>query len=181
MRPETHGRWPWLAAAGTVPVSVLSVDRPALRPLAGLLWHQTEEWVWPSGFLPWMNREVLGSDQDEFPLDRRIAFTVNVVLGWGSSLAAAAGPRAAAPAAVLYTSHLGNVALHVPWAIRRRRYDPGLITAVATLLPTAVTGLRSLFGDDAVDRRQLVAGIAVGAGSSALLPFVLRRRLRRGR
>ena len=58
---DTHGRWPLVAAAALLPVTAAAVARPALRPLAALLWHQTEEWVCPGGFLPWINREVLGS------------------------------------------------------------------------------------------------------------------------
>lgn len=167
-----------VAAAGTLPVSAIAVGRPAVRPLAALLWHQTEEWVWPGGFLPWINREVLDSDQDEFPLDRTVGFVINVVIGWGSSLAAAAGPRAAAPAALLYTSHLGNAALHLSWAARHQRYDPGAVTAVLTLAPTAVTGLRALIADENASRVAVGAGIACGAGLSALLPPLLRRRSR---
>ncbi|HTZ87386.1 MAG TPA: HXXEE domain-containing protein [Solirubrobacteraceae bacterium] len=178
MRRETHGRWPLLAAAGALPVSALAIRRPALRPWAALLLHQTEEWVWPGGFLPWINREVLGSREDEFPLDRRLGFAINVVLGWGSSLAAAAGPRGAAPAALLYSSNLGNVALHVSWAARNRRYDPGVVTAVATLAPTGVAGLRSLSSDERVPRSAVWSGIAAGCAASVLLPQLLRRRVR---
>ena len=178
MRPETHGRWPLVAAAGALPVSAVAVGRPQFRPLAALLWHQTEEWVWPGGFLPWINRNVLDSDHDEFPLDRRLGFVINVVVGWGSSLAAAAGPRAAAPAALLYTSNLGNVVLHLSWAARHKRYDPGAITALTTLAPTAATGLRALATDEDVSRLALWTGIACGAGLSALLPPLLRRRSR---
>lgn len=69
---------------------------PTARPLAALLWHQTEEWVWLGSFLPWINRAVIGSDEDEFPIDRRIGFLINVVLGWGFSIAAITGPSAAA-------------------------------------------------------------------------------------
>lgn len=178
MLRETHGRWPLAAAAGAIPVSALAVGRPGLRPWAALLWHQTEEWVWPGGFLPWINREVLGSGEDEFPLDRRLGFLINVVLGWGSSLAAAAGPKGAAPAALLYSSNLGNVALHVSWAARNRRYDPGVVTAVATLAPTGAIGLRALASDPRVSRRALWSGIVAGVAASVLLPSALRRRSR---
>jgi len=85
---ETHGRWPVVGAVALIPVSALAAKRPGLRPLAALLWHQTEEWVWPGSFLPWVNREVLGSDEDEFPIDRRLAFIIDVPLGWGGSVAA---------------------------------------------------------------------------------------------
>ncbi|HEY4095430.1 MAG TPA: HXXEE domain-containing protein [Baekduia sp.] len=178
MTLETHGRWPLVAAAAAVPVMAAAVRRPVLRPLAALLWHQTEEWVWPGGFLPWINREVIGSDDDEFPLDRRLGLVINVGFGWGASLATAAGPRAAAPAALLYASHVGNIGLHVSWAIRHRRYDPGTVTALLTLTPVAVTGLRRLHRDPAVSRRALRAGILAGAVMSAGLPPLLKRRRR---
>jgi hypothetical protein len=179
MTLETHGRWLLVAAAAVVPVTAVAVRRPALRPLAALLWHQTEEWVWPGGFLPWINRDVIGSDDDEFPLDRRLGLVINVGFGWGGSLAAAAGPRAAAPAALLYVSHLGNAGLHLSWAIRHRRYDPGSITALLTLTPVAITGLCRLHGDPAVSRRALRVGLVAGAVVSAGLPPLLKRRLRR--
>lgn len=38
---------------------------------------------------------------------------------------APAGPRAAGPPAMLYVTHLGNAGLHLGWAVRHRRYDPG--------------------------------------------------------
>jgi hypothetical protein len=160
-------------------MSALAVQRPAVRPLAALLWHQTEEWVWPGGFLPWMNREVIGSDDDEFPLDRRAGFVINVVFGWGFSALTTAGPTAAAPLALLYTSHLGNVVLHVGWAIRNRRYDPGVVTAVLTLGPTGVVGLRSLARDPSVSRRALSAGMVGGIAMSVALITGLKRRQRR--
>src|SRR3954471_24869647 len=111
--------------------------------------------VWPGGFLPWMNREVLGSGEDEFPLDPRMGLVINVGLGWGTSLGTLAGPHAAAPSAFLYISHLGNVAVHVQSAARYRRYDPSLLTALLTLAPAAVIALHA---DPEVSRVALVAG-----------------------
>jgi hypothetical protein len=178
---ETHGRWPLVAAAAVAPVTAAAVRRPGLRPLAALLLHQTEEWVWPGGFLPWMNREVLGSDEDEFPLDRRLGLVINVGLGWGTSLGTMAGRSAAAPSAFLYASHLGNVVLHLRWAVRFRRYDPGLLTALVTLTPAAIIGLRSLHADPGVSRVALAAGAVAGAASSLALPQLLKRRSRRTR
>jgi Protein of unknown function with HXXEE motif len=176
MRKDTHGRWPLVAALAVGPVSAAAVRRPALRPLAALLCHQTEEWVWPGGFLPWLNREVLGSDEDEHPLDRRLAFAINVGAGWGGSLVASTGAPAAAPAAALYVSHLGNTAMHLSWAVRHRRYDPGLVTALVALTPAAIAGLRDLRADPAVSPRALRVGLVAGtAASIALMPLVRRR------
>lgn len=44
---ETHGRWPIVGAIALAPTSAAATSRPALRPLAALLWHQTEEWSGP--------------------------------------------------------------------------------------------------------------------------------------
>lgn len=181
MRLETHGRWPIVSAIALAPIAVAAVSQPRLRPLAALLAHQSEEWVWPGGFLPWVNREVLGSDEDEFPIDRRGGFMINVVYGWGLSLATALGGRAAAPAALLYASHLVNARMHISWAVRHRRYDPGTITAVALLVPVSLTGLRALARDPAASRRALRAGASAGLLTSMALTPALRRRVRRRR
>ncbi len=173
-----HGRWPIVGAVGLLPVTALAVKRPGLRPLAALLWHQTEEWVWPGGFLPWINREVIGSAEDEFPLDRKLGFMINVMFGWGFSVATMAGSGAAAPTALLYVSHLGNVGLHVSWAARHRRYDPGAITAVTTLTPTAIVGLRGLACDRSLSRRSLGAGVLAGGVLAVVLLPAMRRRVR---
>jgi Protein of unknown function with HXXEE motif len=176
---ETHGRWPLVGALGLIPASLAAVRLPTARPLAALLWHQSEEWVWPGSFLPWINREVLGSDEDEFPIDRRLGFVVNVLCGWGFSLAPVLGRPAAAPAALLYVSHLGNGALHVSWAVRHRRYDPGAVTSVAALAPVAISGLRALARDPSVSRRSLQAGATIGLIVSAGLLPALKWRIRR--
>jgi hypothetical protein len=173
---ETHGRWPLVAAAALGPLGVKAVGDPALRPLVALLAHQTEEWVWPGGFLPWINREVMGSHHDEFPLDRRLGFVLNVVVGWTASVAA--GREHDAAAGLLYATHLGNAVLHLGWALRNRRYDPGAVTAVATLTPVAIAGLRDRAAHG--DRRALAAGAAVGfVAGAALMPTLKRRAARK--
>lgn len=175
------GRWPLLGAAALVPVSIASRSRPELRPLAVLLAHQTEEWVWPGGFLPWINREVLGSEEDEFPLDRRAGFVINVGFGWALSLSALAGPGAAGPMAMLYTSHIGNAGLHIGWAVAHRRKDPGLVTGALGLLPLGVTGLYRLAKDPRNSRAGLAAGIGAGIVFAAGMAPFFKARLARSR
>ena len=80
-----------------------------------------------------------------------------------------------------YVSHLGNVVVHVQWAVRHRRYDPGLLTALVALLPAAGAGLRALQADPAISRVAVAAGAAAGAASSIALPTLLKRRSRQTR
>lgn len=181
MALETHGRWPIVGALGALPVTVAAIDRPALRPLAALLWHQTEEWVWPGSFLPWINQVILGSGEDEFPIDRRMGFAINVMFGWGFSLAPLLGPNGAAAATLLYVTHLGNSGLHLSWAARNRRYDPGTITAALALTPVALTGLRELASDPQVSPEAMRAGALGGLILSATLIPTLKLRISRKR
>lgn len=178
MALETHGRWPLVGAAALGPATALAINEPRVRPMAALLWHQTEEWVWPGGFLPWINQEVLGGDE-EFPIDRRTGFAINVLFGWGFSAATFAGSRGVVPLTALYVSHIGNAGLHVGWAVKHRRRDPGVVTAVATLLPVAVTGLRELAKDPRVKRSEMAVGAALGAAIGAGMMPLLKLRLRR--
>jgi Protein of unknown function with HXXEE motif len=176
---RTHGRWPWLAAAGAVPatLAVARAQDPLLwAPLPAYFWHQSEEWVWPGGFLPWCNREVLGSDEDEYPITRRLGCAINTGGGWG--LAALATLRGSPGlGAAVYAMLAANAAFHVRESARVRGYRPGLVTAVALLAPVGVGGLA------ATARRAGAGRVALGAGlglaASALQIMALRRKLQR--
>jgi Protein of unknown function with HXXEE motif len=183
---RTHGHWPWVAA-GLAPLATALAWRERERlaaddawvywsPLPALLWHQTEEWFLPGGFLPWFNREVLGSDDDEFPITRRVGLGINVGLGWGSGVAIAlAGPRAPGFSAWVHAMNLGNLAIHAGAAARERRWNPGLATSVGLFAPLGLAALGRLArrrrGDVALG---VVAGAAVSVGTFA----GLRRRAR---
>jgi hypothetical protein len=141
------------------------------------LWHQTEEWVLPGGFLPWFNREVWKSERDEFPVTPKMGFTINVLIGWCVSFAAAASiRRAPSLACVVLTTHLGNGALHIREAVVGRRYNPGPASALA-LAPLGATGALGILKDPDVRKRDSLAGVMGGAIVSAGLIGFLRRRV----
>lgn len=189
---RTHGRWPWLAAAAAPAATALALARRGwladeLRwtlwlPLPVLLWHQTEEWVWPGGFLPWMNREVIGAGEDEFPIDRRAGLLINGGVGWALSGAAiAAGVRRPATGATVLSMLVGNAAMHLGIAARRRRWNPGAATSAVALAPLGVAGLRALARDERAPSRQVAAGALAGVAGSVGMMGAMRLRLRRRR
>ena len=143
-----------------------------------LLWHQTEEWVLPGGFLPWFNREVWHSERDEFPVTPKMGFTINVLIGWCVSCAAVASMRRAPSlACAVLTTHLGNGVLHIREAALARRYNPGLASALV-LAPLGATGALGMVKDPDVRKRDSLGGILGGAIVSAGLVGFLRRRVR---
>jgi hypothetical protein len=180
---RTHGRWPWAAAALAVPATALAwCERERLAgdgwvywlPAPALLWHQTEEWFLPGGFLPWFNRDVLGSGEDEFPISRTLGLGINVGLGWGGAIAAGlAGPRAPGLAGWVHTMNLGNVVVHAAAAARERRWNPGLVTAASLFAPMSAAALVRLAAEA---RGRAAVGMAAGAAMSVGAFAGLRRR-----
>jgi Protein of unknown function with HXXEE motif len=189
MSRETHGRWPWVAAGLVVPAwSAAAARRGEL--LGDGLWvaglalpilvsHQSEEWVWPGGFLPFCNQRLLGSDQPDWPLTERKGFHVNVTVGWVSAVAGLAlWRRTPVVAAAVLWMEAGNALMHTVMAIRERRYNPGVVTATTLMAPHAAGGARRLARSGLVSRRQGL--LASGTGIAfAGLPLAMKMRMRR--
>jgi Protein of unknown function with HXXEE motif len=186
---ETHGRWPWIAAGLVVPAwSLAAARRGELRDngawVAGLalpilVSHQTEEWVWPGGFLPFCNTRLLGSARPDWPLTERDGFHVNVTGGWLSAVAGLAlWRRTPAVGAGVLFMEAGNVLMHAGMAVRERRYNPGVMTATALMVPHAAAGARWLARSGRVSRRQGLLASAIGGAFSGL-PLAMKLRMRR--
>jgi hypothetical protein len=192
---RTHGRWPWLAASAAVPATAALVARRERlagedgaagwllwATLPAFFWHQTEEWVWPGGFLPWFNREVVGSGEDEFPITRASGLAINVGMGWGLAVASGAlGMRAPALGATVLASDLANAAMHLGLAARRRRYNPGTLTSALIFVPLGVAGLAAIARHPRGGAAPTAAGIAGGALMAVATMARMRRRLARRR
>ncbi|HEX2097191.1 MAG TPA: HXXEE domain-containing protein [Solirubrobacterales bacterium] len=192
MSVDTHGRWPWLAAALVGPgwAAALANERTlreddawvALLGLPILVAHQTEEWVRPGGFLPFCNERLLGSGRPTWPLTERDGFHVNVTLGWGSAfVAAATWRRVAAPAAFVLWVEAGNALMHTTMASRERRYNPGLATATLLMATHAAGGAAALRRSGRLSRRGARAAAVAGIAFSAGLPLAMKLRMRSGR
>ena len=189
MNRETFGRWPWVAAGLVVPTWSSAVARRAelLEDgswVAGLAFpilvsHQSEEWVWPGGFLRFCNERLLGSDRPAWPLTERVGFHVNVTLGWASAVAGLAlWRRTPVVAAIVLYMESGNVLMHTAMAIREGRYNPGVVTAAVLMAPHAAAGGRWLARSGRLSHRQGLLAGALG-GAFAALPLAMRMRMRR--
>ncbi|HJZ38413.1 MAG TPA: HXXEE domain-containing protein [Solirubrobacterales bacterium] len=192
MAIDTHGRWPWAAAAMVGPAWAAAAARRgdlrrddawvAMLALPILVAHQTEEWVRPGGFLPFCNERLLGSDRPTWPLTERDGFHINVTIGWGTAVAAAAlWRRSALPAAVVLWMEAGNAALHSGMAVRERRYNPGVVTGVALMGIHTAASAGALRRSGRLGRRGAFAAAAIGLAIDAGLPITMKRRMRRAR
>jgi hypothetical protein len=184
---DTHGRWPWAAAASVVPAWAVAAARRrelgaddlwvAALAFPILVSHQTEEWVRPGGFLPFCNQRLLGSGSPEWPLTERIGFHVNVTAGWSSALLALGlWSRTPAPAAGVLWMEAGNVAMHVGTALRTRSYNPGTVTAGLLMAPHAIAGARAISRSGRLTRRGKLSAAATGL-AFASLPLAMKARM----
>jgi hypothetical protein len=191
-RVDTHGRWPWGSAALVVPTWGAALARRdalrrddawvALLGLPILVAHQTEEWVRPGGFLPFCNERLLGSEDPTWPLTERDGFHINVTIGWGTAIAGALlWRRHAGPAAVVLWAEAGNAAMHTAMAVRERRYNPGLVSAVALMGVHAAAGDRAVRRSGRLGRGELIASSILGIGLGAGLPAAMKLREWRAR
>ena len=189
MAVRTYGRWPWVAAAALLPSwAVAARGRSGLaeegRWVAGLalpilLSHQTEEWVRPGGFLPFANQQVLASGSPTWPLTERLAFHINVSIGWVSAVAGLLlWRRTPAPAVAVLWLEAGNVAMHTGMAVRQRRYNPGVATAALLMAPHCAAGVRWVRRNRPPSR-----GVALAAATAGLsvvaLPAAMKLRMHR--
>jgi hypothetical protein len=189
MTLETHGRWPWVAAGLVAPAwsSVAACRHELLEDglwVAGLalpilVSHQSEEWVWPGGFLPFCNQRLLGSDRPDWPLTERVGFHVNVSVGWVSAVAGLAlWRRTPVVAAAVLWIEAGNALMHTAVAIRERRYNPGVVTVTLLMTPHAAAGGRGLARSGRLSRRQGLLASAAGIAFAGL-PLAMKLRMRR--
>lgn len=186
---QTYGRWPWVAAAALLPAwSAVAAGHRWIgkdgRWVAGLalpilLSHQTEEWVCPGGFLPFVNQQMLGSAEPGWPLTERDGFHVNVSMGWGTAVAALMlWRRSPGPATAVVWLEVANSAFHTGLALRKGRYNPGVVTAALLMGPHAVAGMRWLRRSGRLSSRANAAARAAGLSLTAL-PLALKLRMRR--
>jgi hypothetical protein len=144
-----------------------------------LLSHQTEEWVVPGGFLPFCNEQLLGSDRPDWPLTERDGFHVNVSLGWSTALGGALlWRRTPALAAGVLVMEVANVGMHLGMAARRRRYNPGVGTAVLLMVPHAAIGARQIARSGRLSRSGRLIAAATGLAFAGL-PAAMKVRMHR--
>lgn len=144
-----------------------------------LLSHQTEEWVRPGGFLPFVNQHVLGSDKPDWPLTERNAFHINVSIGWASAVAGLLlWKRSPALATAVVWLEVGNCAFHTGLALRKHSYNPGVVTAALLMGPHAIAGMRWIRRSGRLTSQANAAARIAGLSLSTL-PLALKLRMRR--
>jgi hypothetical protein len=158
--------FPLLAGAAGLPVAVVFLQLPLY------MLHQWEEHA-GDRFRQYVNRVIGGGREVLTPA---ATFWINALGVWGVDLAALYAAWLAGPAAGLAAGYLAvvNALLHLGPAIRRREYNPGLITALVLLLPGGIWCVVAAGGSAGWPAH--AAGLAVAVGLHlAIVAHVVRR------
>ncbi len=167
------GKWNWPGAAAFAGGMLLAIS-PVVWGVGGELvfWvylqlpiymlHQLEEHA-GDRFRTFVNESVGGGVE---VLSRRATFVINSVGVWGVDLAALYLAVFVGPSWGLMAMYLPlvNVCGHLGQAIALRRYNPGLISALALFVPVAGAGLWIVTRGDGATWAAQGAGLAVALG-----------------
>lgn len=125
---------PVLAVAASVLLFVLfRPSQPMFWALVNIplyLFHQTEEHLWPGGFKRYINQVVKGLPEGEATLTDKQIFWINIALVWiaFAAFAALAFVNIGFGLLIIVFSII-NCLTHIAEALRRRRWNPGLVMA----------------------------------------------------
>jgi hypothetical protein len=101
--------------------------------------HQFEEYILPGGFVSFFNKKMLGSDKDEYPLDKTSSFWINVpIIFMAFPLSAILAGQFGLSIGVwtVYFSIINSVS-HVG-IFFRDRYNPGFWVSLLVNIPVGV-------------------------------------------
>ncbi len=128
-------------------LALLLAFRPAMEPVVFLIWlqtpvyflHQSEEYIFPGGFLAYFNAHVLGSNQPDFPLTKTAALWINVPVIFVGFPASAILAMNFGVAIGLWTAYFSiiNAASHVGMFIRNG-YNPGFAVSITLNIPVGL-------------------------------------------
>ena len=138
---------PFLAVFSLV---TLLAFRPYMDTAIFLIWlqtpvyflHQSEEYIFPGGFLKYFNRQVLGSKQDAFPLTMAASLWINVPVVFVAFPATAILTMQFGVSIGLWTAYFSiiNAASHVGMFFKNG-YNPGFVVSVVLNIPVGAFAL----------------------------------------
>ncbi len=154
-------------------VAILLAFRSKMEPALFLIWlqtpvyflHQSEEYIFPGGFLAYFNTHVLGSDQPDFPLTKTTALWINVpVIFIGFPVSAILAMQFGV-AVGLWTAYFSiiNAASHVGMFFRNG-YNPGFAVSLSLNIPVGGFALWYEVSNGLASMQAHIIGLAIALG-----------------
>ena len=125
--------------------------------------HQFEEYVLPGGFKEFFNTKVLGSQDKDFPLDKKVSFWINIpIIYIGFPLSAVLsgfidlsfGIWTAYFSIINALSHIGMFFIH--------RYNPGFFISLFLNIPVGIYTIHYFTTNQLISFNAHIMGLGIG-------------------
>jgi hypothetical protein len=128
------------------------------------LLHQFEEYIFPGGFKEYFNINVLGSENDQEPLNKAVAFWINVPVIYIAYPVTAVLAQFAGPGIGMWTAYFSviNAAGHVVMGIRDRGYNPGFVVSLFVNIPFGIYTIWYMNSNELIGAAANIAGLVIG-------------------
>jgi len=143
-----------------------------LTPLYML--HETEEYIFPGGFLRFFNIDIFKLDTEDKPLDEKFSFIVNIGIVWIllplfgllSKISLNFGLW------IPYFTIFAGVS-HIALAIKAKKiYNPGLLVSLTLNIPVGIAIVNYFFKSGILKNIILNPHFFIGLGVNLILPII---------
>ncbi len=136
------------------------------------LLHQFEEYILPGGFKEFFNTEMLGSADDQEPLNDKVACWINVPVIFIAYPVTAILAQFFGIGIGMWTAYFSiiNAASHVGIAAKHK-YNPGFVVSLFLNIPFGIYTVWYLNAQNLVGTTANVAGIVLGIAVQAVVMF----------
>ncbi len=139
--------------------------------LATLLLHQFEEYSFPGKFKDFYNSNIFNKNPiTKFPLNEKGILIVNIALAWSMYIIAlVVGTKIIYLTFGLIAITILNGIMHTVMFVKLKKYNPGLITGAAVLIPFGIYFLTRL--EEYVTNCNLILGFVIFVIGTMLIPL----------
>jgi len=125
--------------------------------------HQFEEYVFPGGFIETFNRQVLGSNEKEWPMSKRASFWINIPIIYIAFPLSAIMAGTVDISIGIWTAYFSilNATSHVGMFVKKRKYNPGLFVSAFLNIPVGVFTVWYFYSNDVISVFGHLTGVLV--------------------
>ncbi len=134
------------------------------------LFHQFEEYILPGGFVKFFNNKILDSNKDNYPLDDKASFWINIPIIYIAYPLSAILAGYVDISVGIWTAYFSiiNAISHVGMFFKYR-YNPGFFVSLFLNIPVGMYTIYYFNTQNIISIQEQLIGLAIGALTQAAL------------
>ncbi len=134
------------------------------------LLHQFEEYILPGGFVKFFNHKILGSTQDNYPLDEVASFWINIPIIFIAYPLSAILAGSIDISIGIWTAYFSiiNAISHVGMFFKHK-YNPGFIVSLFLNIPIGIYTIHYFYAQNIISINDHLIGLLIGIFIQAIV------------